>query len=293
MSTTNTNIKLQRSVNTPTELASQELNFGEPFFIDNTEHASDGTLTDPCNAYLVLGRKLRDDENGPITVEKSPVIKALSLDKANKLVFYDADNGSIINESGVQLPVNLLTTTELSTVDSEDLNKYYILCQRENSSGDKKVYKFTFDDLGVFLNGKGTSQGIAWNDYAEFRILEGHAKPGQVVCDIGNGSVRLSDTKLQACPHVVSDTFGHIIGDRKNSVPIAVSGRVRVAMDYTISNLHLGDCVCAGQNGLASKMTRQEIINYPDRILGVVCEEPTKGEIELINLDNRVWINIK
>lgn len=293
MSTTNTNIKLQRSINTPTELASQELNFGEPFFIDNTEHASDGTLADPCNAYLVLGRKLRDDESGPITVEKSPIIKALSLDKANRLVFYDADNGSIINESNAELPVNLLTTTELSTVNSEDLNKYYILCQRENSSGDKKVYKFTFDDLGIFINGRGTTQGISWNDYAEFRPLEGEAKPGQVVCDTRKDSVKLSTTRLQPCAHVVSDTYGHIIGDKKDSIPIAVSGRVRVAMDYSIGNLKLGDCVCAGPDGLATKMTRQEIINYPDRILGVVCEEPNPEDIELINLDSRVWINIK
>ena len=52
-----------------------------------------------------------------------------------------------------------------------------------------------------------------------------------------------------------------------------------------ISNLTLGDCLCASENGLASKMTRQEIINYPDRIIGVVCEIPNEA--------NRVWVNIK
>lgn len=287
MSTTNTNIRLQRSINSLSDLTSQELSFGEPFFIDNTSIDTDGLLTDPCNAYLVLGRKLKDGEVGSINVGNSPVIKAFSPNKSDKFVFYN-DSGSITNESGEELPVNLLTTTELSSVNDEDLNKYYILCQRENSSNDKHIYKFTLSDLGVFINGRGITQGIAWNDYAEFRKFDGDIIPGQVVCDEGDSTVSVSKERLQPCGHVVSDSYGHIIGDKDNSVPIAVSGRVRVIVDDSFEALKLGDCVCASYNGLASKMTRQEIINYPDRILGVVCEDPNKD-----NTSNKVWINIK
>lgn len=293
MSLTNTNIKLQRSVNTPAELASQELYFGEPLFIDNTTHNElDGKLLEPCNAYLVIGRK-PSSETDKVTVDKSPVIKAFTLDKSDKLVFYNSDNGSIINESNVELPVNRLTTASITDadLDATGANKYYILCQPE---GDNRVYKFTFEDLGIFVNSRGISQGIAWNDYAELRRCNESVLPGQIVCDTGNGDVELSKERLQACAHVVSDTYGHLIGDNKEeSVPIAVAGRVLVAMDNTLSSVKIGDCVCADANGLASKMTRKEIINYPDRILGVVCEIPNYNNIGSIDIDDRVWINVK
>lgn len=282
MSQTNTDVQFKRSVNTPTELATQQLLFGEPFFVDNTQHDTNGYLTEPINAYLALGRK-PDGEGDNVTFDRSPVLKALTLDKAGKLVFYNSTNGSITNEANEELPVNRITANSISGSDISTSNatKYHILCQPDN---DTTVYKFALDDFGIFVNGNGVMKGAAWNDYAEFRKIEGTAVPGQVVCDNGNGTVELSTSRLQACGHIVSDTYGHIIGDKKDSVPIAVAGRVLVSVD-DISNLTLGDCLCASENGFASKMTRQEIINYPDRIIGVVCEIPSEA--------SRVWVNIK
>ena len=282
MSRTNTDIQFKRSTNTPTELASQPILFGEPFFVDNTQHDVNGYLTEPVNAYLTLGRR-PDGTGDDVTFDKSPVIKALSLDKSNKLVFYNSTNGSIVNEANEELPTNRITANSISSADISTGNatKYHILCQPDN---DTTVYKFALDDFGIFINGNGVMKGAAWNDYAEYRKIEGSAIPGQVVCDNGNGAVELSTVRLQACGHIVSDTYGHIIGDKKDSVPIAVAGRVLVLVD-NIDNLILGDCLCTGENGFASKMTRQEIINYPDRIIGVVCEIPEGS--------HKVWINIK
>ena len=282
MSRTNTDIQFKRSTNTPTELASQPVLFGEPFFVDNTQHDVNGYLTEPVNAYLTLGRR-PDGTGDDVTFDKSPVIKALSLDKSNKLVFYNSTNGSIVNEANEELPTNRITANSISSTDISTSNatKYHILCQPDN---DTTVYKFALDDFGIFINGNGVMKGAAWNDYAEYRKIEGSAIPGQVVCDNGNGTVELSTVRLQACGHIVSDTYGHIIGDKKDSVPIAVAGRVLVLVD-NIDNLVLGDCLCTGENGFASKMTRQEIINYPDRIIGVVCEIPEGS--------HKVWINIK
>ena len=77
MSITNTDIQLRRSKNTLTELKDISLKFAEPVFVDNTEHDTDGNLTSPVKAYLVLGRDLREGETGyDITVGKSPVLKA-------------------------------------------------------------------------------------------------------------------------------------------------------------------------------------------------------------------------
>lgn len=299
MSQNNTDIKLKRSRNTLSELEDHGLLFGEPFFIDNTNHNDlDGSLIDPVEAYLVLGRK-PDENEETVSVKNSPIIKALSLDKANKMVFYNSENGSITNESGEELPVNRLTVKSINKEDISvsDTTKYYILCQSnkvEDNKEDNTIYKFSLEDLGIFIGGNGVMKGAAWNDYAETRYSEDEVVPGQVVCDTGVGSVALSIARLQPCAHVVSDTYGHVIGsDEENYIPIAVAGRALVAMDSSKLDIEVGDCVCAGPNGLASKMTRQEIINYPDRILGVVCEIPDYLSIDKIYVDDRIWINIK
>lgn len=297
MSQYNTDIKFKRSKNTPDELSGEKLLFGEPIFIDNTVvNPSSGKLTDPCNAYLAIGRKpLTDTED--VNVSNSPVIKAMSLDRADKLVFYKVDElgypSAIINEAGVELPVNRVIASSISEerLDPEDATKYHILCQPEGSD---TVCKFTLEDIGIFINGRGIMQGAAWNDYAEVRKIKSKVTPGLVVCDSRDGYLELSSERLQACPHVVSDTYGYLLGEiSEDNIPIAVAGRVLVAMDESMLDIKIGDCVCAGLNGLASKMTRQEIINYPDRILGTVCEIPSYNHIGSIDVDDRIWINVK
>ena len=298
MSRTNTNIQIKRSVNNLSDLTNllgvpddlkdvANLDFGEPFFIDNT--TGPVSESDPCNAYIVVGRKPQSEAD-EVTIKNSPVFKAFSQNRIGRFVFYDPEKGSIINEEGIQLPVNRLTTITKSEADlsSEDLSKYHILCQADS---DNTVYKFALSDMGIFINGRGIMHGAAWNDYAETRPVEGVALPGQIVCDTGNGTVKLSEENYQVCAHVVSDTYGQLIGEKsENTVPIAVAGRVLVSVNEEVK---LGDCICAGPNGIGKKMTRQEIISYPDRIIGVVCEIPKTEVVGSIEVNGRVWVNIK
>jgi hypothetical protein len=56
-----------------------------------------------------------------------------------------------------------------------------------------------------------------------------------------------------------------------------------------------GDTVCAGPEGKVMKMTRAEIKEYPDRIIGIVSEIPEyktwgSGNVEV---NNRIWIKVK
>ena len=82
-----------------------------------------------------------------------------------------------------------------------------------------------------------------------------------------------------------------VIGNRdKTYKPIAVSGRVLVKVNCEIK---VGDVLCADKDGFATKMTRTEIANYPDRILGIVSEVPTYKVWNDIEINNRVWITIK
>ena len=289
MSQNNTDIQVKRSTYSLNSLKEIELLFGEPLFIDETSVDSAGFLTDPVKAYLVMGRKLKDGETNVVDVQRSPVFKALSKDMADNLVFYDADNGTIINEAGEELSVNRLTVQTITPNDlsDTDTSKYHILVQKDD---DNTIQKFALEDAGIFMSGKGIMRGAAWNDYAEFRICTEEVVPGQIVCDDGKGSVKLASEKLQACAHVVSDTYGHIIGDEEGSVPIAVAGRVLVNVNEEVK---LGDCICAGPNGIGMKMSRQEIANFPDKIVGVVCEIPETEFIDSLAINGRVWINVK
>ena len=289
MSHNNTDIQVKRSEEQFADLLNQPLEFGEPLFIDNTTHDSEGKLPNTVKAYMVIGRKLdKTSDLGtdpyPIDVERSPVFKAFNKDRVGNFVFYDGDDGSIINEEGDQIPINRITVIEkkISELTSEDAGKYHILAQKE---GDTLVYKFT-DDRGFFVNSRGIVQGAAWNDYAEYRPYIGDKpEPGRIVCDNGDGEVELASEKYQPCGHIVSDTYGQIIGDdNKQSIPIAVAGRALVYIKQGYADV--GDCICAGKYGLGEKMTRQEIANYPDRIVGVVCTG-------IPERDGRFWVNVK
>ena len=137
--------------------------------------------------------------------------------------------------------------------------------------------------------------GAVWNDYAEYRSSD-PIEPGRTVCETGNGTLKLSTERLQPGANVVSDTFGFAIGETENcKTPIAVSGR---ALVYTYENRYsykAGDPVCAAPGGTVSKMSREEVMMYPDRIVGTVSEIPEyerwgTGNVEV---KNRIWIKVK
>lgn len=138
---------------------------------------------------------------------------------------------------------------------------------------------------------KGVLKGSAWNDIAEYR--EGDNIPGKVVCESEDGTVRLSTKRLQKLPYIVSDTFGFAIGETDNcKTPIAIAGRVLVHVNNP-TKIHVGDAVCAGKDGNASRMTRLEQILYPDRVIGYVSEIPKYFTWNNIEINDRVWIKIK
>ena len=160
------------------------------------------------------------------------------------------------------------------------------------------------DTLNVGVNfGTGTMtkikgdkvHGAIWNDYAEFRQSDEN-EAGRVVCEKGDGTLSRSTKRLQPAAEIVSDTFGFAIGRTKIcKTPIAVAGRVLAYPNEDISKYKIGDCVCAGPNGTVSKMSRLEIIFYPDRIIGTVSEIPnyeTWGVNEA-PVNGRIWIKIK
>lgn len=148
----------------------------------------------------------------------------------------------------------------------------------------------------VRISDAGGVYGAVWNDYAEFRVAAEQVTSGQVVYSDNRGELHKTTERLQAFEGVVSDTFGFAIGETdKAKTPLAVAGRVLVYPDEDRYTFHAGDAVCAGKFGTVSKMTREEIIAYPDRIVGIVSEIPEyetwgSGNVPVYN---RIWIRVK
>ena len=138
--------------------------------------------------------------------------------------------------------------------------------------------------------------GAVWNDYAEYRSQFENISAGRVAYCKNDGKLRITTERLQKFEGVVSDTFGFAIGETDNAkTPLAVSGRVLVYTYEPRDIFNSGDCVCAAPNGTVSKMSREEIVAYPDRIVGIVSEIPeyeTWGTGE-VSVNGRIWIKVK
>lgn len=134
-----------------------------------------------------------------------------------------------------------------------------------------------------------------FNDYAECRKTI-DLEPGRVVQDNDDGSLSCVSQRLIPGCHIISDTYGHLMGETDDcKTPIAVAGRVLVYPYQNRENYHAGMSVCAAPNGTVDIMTREEIINYPDCIIGTVSEIPdyeTWGT-DNVNVNGRIWIYVK
>ena len=134
----------------------------------------------------------------------------------------------------------------------------------------------------IFGNGKhGYAEGIfsklynaVWNDYAEFRKAD-IIKPGSVIKENGDGSMSIVEKRLEPSARIISDTYGVAIGEnQENNAPIAVAGRVLVYPYQDRNNYKPGMSVCAAPGGTVDIMSREEIREYPDCIIGIVSEIP-------------------
>ena len=143
--------------------------------------------------------------------------------------------------------------------------------------------------------------GAVWNDYAECREAD-TIEPGYVLIETGDDSLTKSTERLSPFAGVSSDTWGFSQGETdKAKTPIAVAGRVLVYPWQDRNNYKSGDCVCAAPEGKVDIMTRKEIIQYPDRIVGIVSSVPTykkwgggeNTDREPVDVNGRIWIKVR
>lgn len=144
-------------------------------------------------------------------------------------------------------------------------------------------------------------KNAVWNDYAECR-QSNEVEPGRVITETYNGNMELATQRLMPACKVISDTYGSLMGKSQTAqTPIAVAGRVLVYPYKEREVYHLGDAVCSAPDGTVDIMSREEIRDYPERIIGTVSEIPSyetwyAGSKELpteISVNGRIWIYVR
>ena len=185
------------------------------------------------------------------------------------------------------------TYTAAGTVDTQ----YPILGGAKAESGNTQAVSYSKATISAAGNVRGNKvYGSVWNDYAEYRQTHYKVRPGQCVYEKGDGSLAISYERMMPGANIVSDTFGFAIGETDEcKTPLAVSGRVLAYPYESKEEYKAGDAVCSGPNGTISKMTRAEIRDYPERIVGTVSEIPTyevwgSGNIKV---NGRIWIKVR
>ena len=138
-------------------------------------------------------------------------------------------------------------------------------------------------------------KGAVFNDYAEYRTTI-NLEAGRVVIDQDDGSLKCSDNRLLPGAQIISDTFGFSIGEMEEAkTPLAIAGRVLAYTYQDRHNYHAGMAVCSAPNGTVDIMTREEIRDYPDCIVGIVSEIPEYEEwgTDKVKVNGRIWIKVK
>ena len=183
---------------------------------------------------------------------------------------------------------NELARIYVGTGAGEYKNLYFRVWENADTSHDailKTDGSFTADKI----------YGAVWNDYAEFRKANS-TEPGRCVQDWEEGEMIITEKRLLPACKIISDTYGFAIGEtEEDKTPIAVAGRVLAYPHENIESFKIGDAVCSGPKGTVSKMTREEIINYPDRIIGIVSEIPNYEiwKNKNIQVNGRIWIYVR
>ena len=249
-------------------------------------------------------------QDGDGNVIKDTYIKKSVGTTAGDLLYFSAantparlakgSNGQVlmVNSSG-NLSWGTVSTSDTKVTNTLNTTSKFYITGTTSATTNTGTQIF---DTGVYVDttaGKlvaTTVYGAVWNDYAEYREVPQEVEAGRCVKENGKGQLIQTMARLEPAANIVSDTFGFAIGETdKAKTAIAVCGRV-LAYPYESKVTYApGDAVCSGPNGTISKMSREEIINYPDRIVGTVSEIPTYETWGTGNVPvkNRIWIKIK
>lgn len=289
---------------------------------DNDQWRIGGAATEPNAGYMEIATA--DDGDEPIYVRQYTGVfttltrTATLLDGSGNTsfpgrIFADSysTNWGYINGKATNGGINQILIGDDAWLG--DCNIGGTLGIKSCSGGEAGISFYGNDGSGkgrIYYNGTGHSTvglyGAVWNDYAEFRKSDTQ-EPGYVIAPAEDGISYKTSVRMQPGAKIISDTFGFAVGECDDAkTPVGLMGRVLAYTYQNPSNYKIGDVVCAAPNGTVDIMTREEIMQYPDRIIGIVNEIPkyktwksilthsnNEQTIREIEVKNRIWIDIK
>lgn len=149
-----------------------------------------------------------------------------------------------------------------------------------------------YTNSNVYISKNNVLFGAAYNDYAEARQTNG-VSAGRVVVENGDDTLSISTERLMLGGNIVSDTYGMLIGETdKAKTPIALCGRVLAYPFEDREDYYPGAPVCTGPNGTVSLMSKDEVLHYPECIVGYVSAIPNYEEWNGKKVKGRIWIKV-
>jgi hypothetical protein len=223
--------------------------------------------------------------------EGEVMIPSFKIDAQGRVVEASATKYEIMGSLKLNsIPTKNSNLIYLIGVDSTGISKTSGLVEYYHSKGSSNSNSIYIDASAE----EPVLMGAAWNDYAEYRKQKEIIEPGYCVKSNDDGRVEKTTERLSICDGIVSDTFGFSIGKHADyETPLAVSGRVLAYCEGNAHDYHAGDVVCASENGKVCIMTREEIKEYPDRIIGTVSEIPDYDMWNNNKVNGRIWIKVK
>ena len=236
----------------------------------------------------------------------TPTVSASAVTNANVNAMYTTGLFQIQSlASGQSLPVSVWASLlVLNYLTNGNNSRVQQICWHDNEGDNKAHYTRTCYNgtwtawKRIWIQGNSVTNAV-WNDLGESRKSNSH-EPGYAIAPSG----ARTSIRLESGARIISDTWGFLLGDENDTekVPVAISGRVLAYPLYDKSYYEVGDAVCAAEGGKIDKMTRDEIMMYPDRILGIVNEipdydiwEPSRegGGREPIHTNGRIWVDVR
>ena len=153
-------------------------------------------------------------------------------------------------------------------------------------------------------NGSGTAflkadrvWNAVWNDVADFQLLADKLEYGRCYMDTKDGAMICTKRCQMSVIGIASDTFGFGVGSGANvnrEVPIAVAGWVLAFVD---KEYECGTPLTNDEHGQLTAMTKQEKMEYPERIVGIYKRKemddfwgPAGFKVEV---RGRHWVKVK
>ena len=291
----NTRIKLKRDTSANWTSNNPVLLNGEIIIVDTAEGEVRFKIGDGSKTYTQL--PFEDEGIRNLIADKSKVVVETWLDSSEP-------TAQFLSELVINKVKDRETYEAMVDAGKVDINELYFIEEDDEleiithtTTGTKiATIKIGANETDIYAPEGGITEIIVQNDYVEYREGTEDFEPGRVICENGDDTLSLATERLQPGANVVSDTFGFAIGETETAkTPIAVSGRVLVYPYEDRNSYKPGDAVCAAPGGTVSKMTREEIREYPERILGTVSAIPTYevwGEGKA-KVNGRIWIKVR